>query len=61
MIEQICDLDDANLYREVLALASVVYRPITLEELKSLVKLLKGFDQNNLEEIIRSCSLFLTL
>ncbi|KAK7403732.1 hypothetical protein QQX98_010504 [Neonectria punicea] len=53
--------DDANLCKEVLALASVVYRPITLEELKALVELLKGFDQDDLKEIIQSCGSFLTL
>ncbi|KAH6995462.1 NACHT domain-containing protein [Ilyonectria sp. MPI-CAGE-AT-0026] len=43
---------DTGLYREVLAIASVVYRPITLDELKVL---------DDLEEIIGSCGSFLIL
>ncbi|KAM6514119.1 hypothetical protein FALCPG4_015281 [Fusarium falciforme] len=61
MIGHIGDSEDAGLCREILAIASVVYRPITLDELKVLVESLEDLDQDNLEEIIRSCSSFLTL
>ncbi|KAL6406189.1 hypothetical protein AUP68_10357 [Ilyonectria robusta] len=61
MIGHIGDSKDASLCREVLAIASVVYRPITLDELKVLVESLEDLDQDDLEEIIRSCGSFLTL
>ncbi|KAM6516800.1 hypothetical protein FSOLCH5_007742 [Fusarium solani] len=61
MIGHIGDSKDAGLCREVLAISSVVYRPITLDELKVLVESLEDLDQDDLEEIIRSCGSFLTL
>ncbi|RKK76434.1 Vegetative incompatibility protein HET-E-1 [Fusarium oxysporum] len=61
MIGHIGDSEDAGLCREVLAIASVVYRPITLDELKVLVESLEDFDRDDLEEIIRACGSFLTL
>ncbi|KAH7124790.1 NACHT domain-containing protein [Dactylonectria macrodidyma] len=61
MIGHIGDSKDAGLCREVLAIASVIYRPITLDELKVLVESLEDLDQDDLEEIIRSCASFLTL
>ena len=63
MMEQISSLDsdDASICQELLAIASVVYRPITLEELKSLAKSLTPDDYSNLPEIIGSCGAFLTL
>ncbi|KAH7180158.1 hypothetical protein DER46DRAFT_640400 [Fusarium sp. MPI-SDFR-AT-0072] len=61
IIGHISDSEDAGLCREVLAIASVVYRPITLDELTVLIESLNGFDQDDLEEIIRACSSFLTL
>lgn len=61
MMGKICDSIDANLCKEVLAIASVVYRPITLDELNVLVEPLEDFDRSDLEQIIRSCGSFLTL
>ncbi|PNP55869.1 hypothetical protein FNYG_15443 [Fusarium nygamai] len=61
MIEHICDSEDAGLCKEALAIASVVYRPITSDELKVLIESLEDLDQDDLEEIIRSCGSFLTL
>lgn len=61
MIEHIGDSEDASLCKEVLAIASVVYRPITLDELKVLVESLEDLDRDDLEEITRSCGSFLTL
>ncbi|KAH6970522.1 NACHT domain-containing protein [Ilyonectria sp. MPI-CAGE-AT-0026] len=60
MIEHIFDSEDARLCKEVLAIALVVYRPITLNELKVLAELLEDVDQDDLEEIISSCGSFLT-
>ncbi|RKK68447.1 Vegetative incompatibility protein HET-E-1 [Fusarium oxysporum] len=61
MVEHISDSKDADRCKEILALASVVYRPITLDELKALAQSLEDLDQDELEEIIGSCGSFLTL
>ncbi|WAO93446.1 Vegetative incompatibility protein HET-E-1 [Fusarium falciforme] len=61
MMDQISDSNDAGILKEILAIASVVYRPITLEELKVLVESLEEDDYNDLPQIIRSCGSFLTL
>ncbi|KAH7112659.1 hypothetical protein EDB81DRAFT_922603, partial [Dactylonectria macrodidyma] len=61
MMKHIFNSNDADLCKEILAIASVIYRPITLEELKVLVKSLEDFDQDDLEEIIGCCGSFLTL
>ncbi|KAH7124530.1 hypothetical protein EDB81DRAFT_208226 [Dactylonectria macrodidyma] len=61
MIEHICDSEDARLCKEVLAIASLVYRPITLDELKTLAESLEDIGLDDLEEIIGSCGSFLTL
>lgn len=61
MVEHISDSKDADRCKEILALASVVYRPITLNELKALAESLEDLDQDELEEIIGSCGSFLTL
>ncbi|KAM6506996.1 hypothetical protein FALCPG4_018389 [Fusarium falciforme] len=61
MMEQISDSSDAEICKEILAIASVVYRPITLEELKVLVESLEEDDYNDLPQIIKACGSFLTL
>ncbi|RKK65515.1 Vegetative incompatibility protein HET-E-1 [Fusarium oxysporum] len=60
MMEYICDSYDADLCKKILAIASVVYRPVTLKELTSLVEPLQDLD-DDLHEIIGSCGSFLTL
>lgn len=61
MINRISHLDDAQLYRNILGVVSVVCRPITLHELSSFVSLPKiTFDDHeSFEEIIRFCGSFL--
>jgi hypothetical protein len=61
MMEHISDSNDAHICKEVLAIASVVYRPITLEELKILVGSLEEDDYDDLPQIISSCGSFLTI
>ncbi|EXL40444.1 hypothetical protein FOCG_17066 [Fusarium oxysporum f. sp. radicis-lycopersici 26381] len=61
MMEQISDSSDAEICKEILAIASVVYRPITLEELKVLIEWLEEDDYNDLPQIIKACGSFLTL
>ena len=65
MMEQVCnsDNDNADLCKRILAIITVVYRPITLKELTSFVEML-GITSNDLQsltEIIELCGSFLTL
>jgi hypothetical protein len=41
MMEQICNSDNADLCKRILASIAIVYRPITLKELTSLVEMLE--------------------
>ncbi|CAH0048128.1 unnamed protein product [Clonostachys solani] len=61
MIEHVRDSEDAELCREVLAIASVVYRPVILDKLKALAQSLAGMDEDEIREIIGACGSFLTL
>jgi hypothetical protein len=63
MVEQICNSDNANLCKRILASIAIVYRPITLKELTSLVEMLEGMfdDLESLREIIGLCGSFLTI
>ncbi|KNB19003.1 hypothetical protein FOXG_16393 [Fusarium oxysporum f. sp. lycopersici 4287] len=61
MMEHIINSDDAGLCKQILAIVSVVYSPVTLKELISLVESLEEFDQDELKETIGSCGSFLTL
>ncbi|CZR63606.1 related to vegetatible incompatibility protein HET-E-1 [Phialocephala subalpina] len=63
MMDQICNSDDAELCKSILAVVSVVYRPITLEELASFIDMPDGVsdDYESLAEIIGLCGSFLTL
>ncbi|KAH7194034.1 NACHT domain-containing protein [Fusarium oxysporum] len=63
MTEQILNSDDSDLCMGILALLTIVYRPITLHELTSLVDIPEGIsnDLESLVEIIGLCGSFLTL
>ncbi|RYP05879.1 hypothetical protein DL765_009689 [Monosporascus sp. GIB2] len=66
MMQQICnsnDVDDADLCKRILASIAVVYRPITLEELSSLVEIFEDTadNLNSLREVINLCGSFLTI
>ncbi|KAF5522657.1 Vegetative incompatibility protein HET-E-1 [Colletotrichum aenigma] len=63
MIKDISRSIDANLCKEILAIVSVVYRPVTLQELLCVVESPNLFDNNleDLKEVIRSCGSFLTI
>jgi len=63
MIDQIRDSEDVDLCRCILAVISAVYRPITLDELESLVDMPDGVagQYKALSEIIGLCGSFLTL
>ncbi|KNG50109.1 vegetative incompatibility protein het-e-1 [Stemphylium lycopersici] len=62
MMQQISKTDDAELCKQVLATVALVYRPVALKELVTLVEPLEGItDEAELEEIISLCGSFLTL
>ncbi|KAF2806410.1 uncharacterized protein BDZ99DRAFT_501246 [Mytilinidion resinicola] len=61
MLDQICNSDDADLCKQILALIATVYRPVMLQELASLIELLDAVDDLELQEIISLCGSFLTV
>ncbi len=63
MVDIIRQSSDADLCRNILAVVTVVRRPITLQELTSLVEMPEGTsdDRESLETIIELCGSFLTL
>ncbi|KAF2176924.1 WD40 repeat-like protein [Zopfia rhizophila CBS 207.26] len=63
MMQQICNLDDPNLCKRILASVAIVYQPITLKELTSLVEILEDMadDLDSLREIIGLCGSFLAI
>jgi hypothetical protein len=63
MIEQVCSSKEADLCKQILALTAIVYRPITLGELSSLIQRLEDIsdDSESLREIIGHCGSFLII
>jgi hypothetical protein len=63
MIKQICISEEADLYKQILALTAIVYRPLTLRELTSLVEILDDTSDNleSLRDIIGFCGSFLII
>ena len=63
MIDQVRESEDAELCKEILAIMSSVFRPITLQELTLLIELQHDDEDDHvpLEEIIAICGSFLTL
>ncbi|KAJ5873640.1 uncharacterized protein N7473_013199 [Penicillium subrubescens] len=62
MIDQFRKSEDTELYKRILAVISIAYRPITLNELTALVEIPNDLSDNDkaLLEIIAICSSFLT-
>ncbi|KAI4940444.1 hypothetical protein J4E91_011334, partial [Alternaria rosae] len=61
-MQQISKTDDARLCKQVLAAVALVYRPIVLKELVTLVEPLESIaDDTELREIVGLCGSFLTL
>jgi hypothetical protein len=54
MMKQICDSNYSNLYNRILRFIAIVYQPITLKELASLIKMLKDIsdDLESLKKIV---------
>jgi hypothetical protein len=62
MMQQINVSDDAELCKQVLALAALVYRPIALEELVALAEPSENItDEAEVREIVDLCGSFLSL
>ncbi|KAL6716961.1 hypothetical protein ACLMJK_004874 [Lecanora helva] len=63
MVQKLDSSDNIDLLWQILALATVVYRPVTLQELASFLGTLEGIadDLELLQEIIKSCGSFLAL
>jgi hypothetical protein len=63
MMLQISSSDDGDLYTQILATVAIVYRPITIKELASLMELLEDIadDVESIQEIIGLCGSFITL
>jgi hypothetical protein len=63
MMKQICDSEDADLCKQILAITLAVYRPITLMEIPSFVKTFEDMADNHesLAAIIGLCGSFLIL
>ncbi|GFP58880.1 vegetative incompatibility protein HET-E-1 [Trichoderma asperellum] len=62
MLDQICGSDMAKLCLHILAITSVVYRPITVDELSSFIDMHDGtLDEKTLMQAIGLCSSFLTI
>lgn len=63
MMQQISNSEDAKVCKQILASMALVYRPITIDELTSLVSRLQVIAkyQGALQKILSSCGSFLTL
>jgi hypothetical protein len=63
MMHQMSETDDAEVCRQVLASTAILYRPVTIPELISLVQSLEEFvnDLELVREIVSLCGSFLTL
>jgi hypothetical protein len=61
MLQQISKADDAELCKQMLAPIALVYRPITIEELVTLVEQLVDDDLESIRRLIGFCGSFLTL
>ncbi|KAK6400876.1 hypothetical protein LTR81_023917 [Elasticomyces elasticus] len=63
MTRQIDECEDAGLCKQLLAVLTVVYRPVTLVELRAVTDVLADIndDQEELAEVIRPCGSILTI
>ncbi|ORY16324.1 NACHT domain-domain-containing protein [Clohesyomyces aquaticus] len=62
MVQHILDSDDADLCKEILALAAITYRPLMLQEMVTLVDQFEDAadDPESVQDIIGRCGSFLT-
>lgn len=60
-LNSILNSSESSLCKRILAIAAVVFRPVTLKELRNLDFELQGVNEGLLEELISTCGSFLTL
>ncbi|KKF97531.1 Vegetative incompatibility protein HET-E-1 [Ceratocystis platani] len=61
MLDEISKSSNAQLYKEIIAKVLIAYRPITLDELRVLVKALEDFNREDIEGVIASCGSLFTV
>lgn len=63
MIAQVCSSDSADICKQILTSTAIVYRPITIKELTSLVEVPEDIsnDLESLQDIVSLCGSFLTI
>jgi hypothetical protein len=63
IIEQIYNSDNADLCKRILISTAIIYRPVILKELISLIEMLEDMSDNleSLRDIISLCGSFLTI
>ncbi|EXL98144.1 hypothetical protein NOF04DRAFT_6554 [Fusarium oxysporum II5] len=61
MMDRITDSSEADRLKQILALVCVVYRPIKLAEMPTLVEPMAGYDEDDVRDAIASCGSLLTL
>ncbi|KEY75230.1 hypothetical protein S7711_07144 [Stachybotrys chartarum IBT 7711] len=63
MLDQICSMENSEVFKSILAVTSAVYRPITLQELVSLLDMVEDLSEDfeYLSELIELCGSFLTI
>jgi hypothetical protein len=61
MLLQLSNSDDADLCKQMIALAATAYRPVTIHELSVLVEQLEGLSNREVLQIVNMCGSFLTL
>jgi hypothetical protein len=63
MVKQIYNLNNTYIYKRILASIAIVYQPITLKELTSLIEMFKNISDNleSLGEIIGHYNSFLII
>ncbi|PNP85487.1 hypothetical protein FNYG_01316 [Fusarium nygamai] len=61
MLDRITNSSEADRLKQILALVCVVYRPLTLAEIPTLVKSMDDYDEEDVIDAIASCGSFLTL
>ncbi|CVL03792.1 related to vegetatible incompatibility protein HET-E-1 [Fusarium proliferatum] len=61
MMDRITDSSEGDRLKQILALVCVVYRPLTSDEIPTLVDSMDDYDEDDVEDAIASCGSFLTL
>ncbi|KAK6703766.1 hypothetical protein SNK04_013701 [Fusarium graminearum] len=61
MLEQVFISEDGDICRQILAIGCITYRPISSDELRTLVTETRKLTDEELKEIVEECGSFLTL